>query len=89
MVSALSNYLPKIFFFFFFDTFPINFFKFVSFVEENLKKEENLADVLKTLILEIFLEFLETFFEEKKKNLFGLFFFNYLFMKIILKFGKR
>ena len=43
-------------------------------MEENLKKEENLADVLKTLILEIFLEFLETFFEEKKKDLFGLFF---------------
>ena len=41
-------------------------------MEENLKKEENLADVLKTLILEIFLEFLETFFEEKK-NLFGFF----------------
>ena len=85
MVSALSNYLHKIFFFFF-DTFPINFFKFVSFVEENLKKEENLADVLKTLILEIFLEFLETFFEEKKKPFW--IFFNYFFMKIILKFRK-
>ena len=61
-------------FFFFFDTFPINFFKFVSFVEENLKKEENLADVLKTLILEIFLEFLEIFFEEKKKTFLDCFF---------------
>ena len=55
-------------------------------MEENLKKEENLADVLKTLILEIFLEFLETFFEEKKKPFW--IFFNYFFMKIILKFRK-